>query len=63
VARKKSDPFMEALRDTQRLTFVARNHGIPLAQLRREIDAAMRERRDWRALPFDDQPPTTERDD
>jgi hypothetical protein len=43
----------EDQRDTERLRFVAENHGITLAQMRRDIDRAMQEqRRMGREIPF-----------
>jgi hypothetical protein len=33
----------DALMDTERLRFVARNHGVSLSQLRRDIDRGMSE--------------------
>jgi hypothetical protein len=43
----------EDSKDTERLRFVAENHGITLAQMRRDIDRAMQEqRRRGREIPF-----------
>ena len=33
----------EAMMDTERLRFVARNHGVSLAQMRKDIDRGMNE--------------------
>lgn len=44
---------VEDVRDTERLRFVAENHGVTLAQMRRDIDRAMQEQsRKGREIPF-----------